>query len=198
MSRDICYAVNKKRTTGEHGFILSMHEEYFPSYRLCVQAPEKASICRTFPVRQSGRFSPRWGGYVSWERNYPQQGNGPYRVTWLQGGQRLGPALTFYRRLPSYCSASGDLCYNIALSGPYSLKLTLAARYFSRYRLCVRPLGKARICKSFPVTKTRGRWGGKEYWSHHFPEAPGRYRVTWLQGTTRLGPPLTFTRPIMR
>jgi hypothetical protein len=175
-----------------------MGAPYFSSYRLCVQAPGKTSTCRAFPVRQSGVYSPRWGGYVSWERNYPTQGLGPYRVTWLHGEQRLGPALTFYKRLPSYCSPGGDVCYGVALSGPYSLKLTLAAKYFPRYRICVRPVGKAKTCKSFRVRKTGANWGGKEYWSHHFPRVPGTYRVTWLQGTSRIGPPLNFTLPLIR
>jgi hypothetical protein len=29
-------------------------------------------------------------------------------------------------------------------------------------------------------------------WQRNFPDAPGRYRVTWSQGTNRLGPPLNF------
>ena len=101
-------------------------------------------------------------------------------------------------RVKSYCSASGDVCYGIFKTGSvYSFRLTLAAKYFSRYRVCVRPMGKARTCKSFRVKRTGlgGQWGSNVYWSRNFPNVPGRYRVTWLQGTSRIGPPLNFTLP---
>ena len=196
---ELCYAVNRKTTTRTHSLILAMGEPYFSSYRLCVQAAGKNSTCRTFAVRQMGAYSPRWGGSVSWEQNYPMQGAGPYRATWLHGAGRLGPPLTFYARLPSYCSPSGDVCYGIAhAGGAYSLKLTLAAKYFSRYGIFVRRLGKAKTCRVFPVRKTGANWGGKAYWSQYFPRVPGRYRVTWLQGASRLGPPLDFTLPLTR
>jgi hypothetical protein len=98
-------------------------------------------------------------------------------------------------RLPSYCSPSGDVCYGIfKVSGTHSFRLTLAARYFSRYRICVKPVGRAATCKSFPV-KTGAQWGGKVSWERNFPHAAGRYRVSWRQGTTRLGPVLSFTLP---
>lgn len=200
VSRDLCYAINRKTTTRTHSFILFMGEPYFSQYRLCVRPPGKKATCREFPVRQMGIYSPRWGGHVDWARNYPKSGAaGPYRVTWLQGGHRLGPPLTFYTRLPSYCSETGDVCYGISRArGAWSLKLVLAAKYFSSYELCVRPVGKAKRCKMFPVKKTGvgGQWGGKVYWTQHFPRAPGRYRVTWSQGGSRIGPPLDFTLPV--
>ena len=99
-------------------------------------------------------------------------------------------------RLPSYCSPSGDVCYGIHKAGAaHNFKLTLAAKYFSRYRICVKPLGRAATCKSFPVKKTGAQWGGTVRWQRNFVHAPDRYRVTWRQGTSRLGPPLNFTLP---
>jgi hypothetical protein len=99
-------------------------------------------------------------------------------------------------RAPSYCSKSGDVCYWIHRAGDaYKLKLTLAAKYFSLYRICVKPAGRAATCKSFPVRKTGAQWGGTVLWERNFPHAPGRYRVTWRQGPKRLGPPLNFTLP---
>jgi hypothetical protein len=99
-------------------------------------------------------------------------------------------------RLPSYCSTSGDVCYGIFKAGTaHNLRLTLAAKYFSRYRICVRPLGRAATCKSFPVKKTGLQWGGAVRWQRNFPHTPGRYRVTWRLGANRLGPPLNFTIP---
>jgi len=194
---EVCYAVNRKRTTRTHAFILFMGGPHFSRYRVCVRPPGDEETCRAARVRQMGVFSPRWGGHVSWEGNYPKRGPGPYRVTWSQAGRSLGPPLTFYARLPSYCSESGDVCYGIShAGGAWSFKLTLDSKYFPSYGICVRPAGKAKKCKWFAVKQTGANWGGKVYWSQHFPRAPGRYRVTWRQGASRLGPPLDFTLPV--
>lgn len=100
------------------------------------------------------------------------------------------------RRIASYCSPSGDVCYGI-FSDPGNVtrfQLTLAARYFGRYRICVKPPSGAATCKSFPVKKTGRVFGGAVKWDRNFPtnRGPGRYRVTWLLGTQRLGPALFF------
>ena len=101
------------------------------------------------------------------------------------------------QRIASYCSPSGDVCYGIfKAGGTYSFRLTLAAKYFQRYRVCVRPLGEQGTCKSFPVKKTGASWGGTVVWNRNYPvRGPRGYRVTWRQGPTRLGPPLTFYLP---
>jgi hypothetical protein len=101
-------------------------------------------------------------------------------------------------RVKSYCSESGDVCYGIFRDGPtaYRFRLTLAAKYFARYRVCVRPLGETALCKSFPVRKTGTSWGGTVVWRRNYPvRGPRGYRVTWRQGARRLGPSLTFYLP---
>jgi hypothetical protein len=100
-------------------------------------------------------------------------------------------------RIKSYCSPSGDVCYGVFQSGgKYQFKLTLAARYFSRYRICLLPLGQTKTCKSFPVKKTGAQFGGTVIWQRNFPvRGPRRYKVSWLQGTRRLGPALSFNLP---
>ena len=100
-------------------------------------------------------------------------------------------------RVKSYCSPSGDVCYGIFKSASvYSFRLTLAAKYFQRYRICVRPLGEQAKCKSFSVKRTGAAWGGTVFWQRNYPvRGPRGYRVTWRQGATRLGPPLTFYLP---
>jgi hypothetical protein len=196
VSRDICYAVGRVRTTGAHKFILGMGDWYFKRYGLCVRPARAKPTCKVFRVPDvpPGTFSPRWGDTVSWERTFPNRGPGPYRVTWLQGGHRLGPPLTFYARLPGYCSENSKVCIGIHQpGGSWSLKLILADRYFFSYKLCVRPLGKARHCEIFPVRKTGSHWGSRVWWWWHFPRTPGRYRVTWWRGRSRIGPPLAFT-----
>jgi len=103
-------------------------------------------------------------------------------------------------RVKSYCSPSGDVCYGIFKTGDgiYSFRLTLAAKYFARYRICVLPLGQQARCKSFPVKKTGAGWGGTVIWQRNYPvRGPRGYRVTWRQGphARRLGPSLTFFLP---
>jgi hypothetical protein len=102
-----------------------------------------------------------------------------------------------HTRVKSYCSPSGDVCYGIFTSGSvYSFRLTLAAKYFQRYRVCVRPLGEQATCKGFPVKKTGAQWGGTVVWQRNYPlRGPRGYRVTWRHGARRLGPPLTFYLP---
>jgi hypothetical protein len=101
-------------------------------------------------------------------------------------------------RIASHCSASGDVCYGIfkGSAGVIRFQLTTAAKYFSRYQICVRPLGQTATCKSFRVKKVGANWGGKVIWQRNFPMAgPRRYLVTWKQGGRRLGPSLSFTLP---
>jgi hypothetical protein len=100
-------------------------------------------------------------------------------------------------RIKSYCSTTGDVCYGVfRTSGKYQFRLTLAAKYFARYRICVVPLGEKKTCKSFPVKKTGAQFGGTVIWEKNFPgRGPRVYKVTWLQGTQRLGPTLRFNLP---
>ena len=100
-------------------------------------------------------------------------------------------------RVPSHCSKSGDVCYWIVEAGTaHNLRLTLAAKYFSRYRICVRPQRRAATCKSFPVKRAGAQWGGKVSWQRNFPNAPGRYRVTWMQGNESPRPAAELHLPL--
>jgi hypothetical protein len=100
------------------------------------------------------------------------------------------------RRIRGYCSPSGDLCYGIFNdSGTIRFQLTLVERYFTRYRICVRPPTGATTCRSFPVKKTGATYGGAVRWQRNFPaRGPGVYRVRWRLGTQALGPALTFSQ----
>jgi hypothetical protein len=106
----------------------------------------------------------------------------------------------FSPRIASYCSPSGDVCYGIFNdpAGRYiRFQLTLAARYFGRYRICVRPPRGATLCKSFPVRRIGSTYGGSVRWQRQFPNrGNGTYRVTWRHGTGALGPTLRFRLPL--
>ena len=97
-------------------------------------------------------------------------------------------------RIASYCSSTGDVCYGIFQQREiYRFELTLAARYFTRYRICVKPAIAVTTCKSFPVRKRGASFGGVVVWNRNYPyKGPGRYKVTWQQSGRRLGPSLRF------
>lgn len=98
------------------------------------------------------------------------------------------------RAEPVYCSASGDVCFGIrGRAEAVVLRITTVERYFPRYRLCVRPPRGSPTCKTFPIRRSGQAYGSAVRWRAHFPNrGPGRYRVTWRLGTTRLGPTLAF------
>jgi hypothetical protein len=111
------------------------------------------------------------------------------------------------KTIASYCSSSGDVCYGIFnRSGKVYLRITTAARYFKRYKLCVRLLppgsdgSHAQRCGSFPVFRQGGStWGSTVNYARQYPVTdPGRYRVSWKLGPSPLGPPLQFRLPLSR
>jgi hypothetical protein len=99
------------------------------------------------------------------------------------------------KRIASYCSPTGDVCYGVFRQGEtYQLQLTTAARYFSRYSICAKPPNAAATCKSFPVRKRGKSFGGVVLFQLNFPHnVGGKYRVSWKQGAQPLGPALKFT-----
>lgn len=107
-------------------------------------------------------------------------------------------------RIASYCSASGDSCYGIFKDrgDVIRFQLTLAAKYYNRYRICVKPPPGRRgatTCRSFPVKKMGPVYGGAVIWDRNFPRSGprGRYRVTWKPGVQAVGPgvSLSFVSP---
>ncbi len=115
------------------------------------------------------------------------------------------PAVPREKKIASYCSSSGDVCYGIFnRSGKVYLRITTAARYFGRYKLCVRLLPPSsgaehtRRCGSFPVFRQSGStWGSSVNYGRQYPmTVPGKYRVTWNLGASPLGPPLQFRLPL--
>lgn len=98
-------------------------------------------------------------------------------------------------RIASRCSVSGDVCYGVFRDpgNVIRFQLTLAAKYFIRYRICVTPPRGATTCRSFPVKRVGSQFGGAVKWNRNFPSnGPGRYRVQWKQGAQTLGPGLSF------
>jgi hypothetical protein len=95
----------------------------------------------------------------------------------------------------AYCSPSGDVCYRAKDTGAATkLRITTAAHYFTRYRLCVTAPAGARSCKRFRVRRTsHGLYDSSIRWASHFPAAgPGTYHASWRSGGSALGPPVSF------
>ena len=101
------------------------------------------------------------------------------------------------KRLAAYCSPSGDVCYGaFERGGVVRLQITTAARYFTRYTLCVRPPAGARRCGTFPLFRgAAGSGYGSVRLATFGATGPGVYRATWRIGSGPLGPTLRFRLP---
>jgi hypothetical protein len=97
-------------------------------------------------------------------------------------------------RNPNYCSPTGDLCYGqVRGVRPVALQISLVAKYFSRYSLCVQRPGRARVCKSFNIRKMGPLYGSRVSWRKYFPyQGRGGYRARWRQSGRPLGPTIHF------
>jgi hypothetical protein len=98
----------------------------------------------------------------------------------------------------AYCSPSGDYCYGlVGGGGPIRLSLRLAARYFTRYDLCVTPPRGPQTCRSFPLHRRKyGIYASRIRWARHFPNrGRGHYKARWFSPSgDPMGPHVTFTR----
>ena len=92
-----------------------------------------------------------------------------------------------------YCSGSGDLCY-AAIGSPVKLRISLAAHYFTRYRLCITGPDRKTDCRRFRVHRTEaGLYQSTVSWPKHFPyRGKGDYKARWYAHGSKLGPAITF------
>lgn len=101
-----------------------------------------------------------------------------------------------HHRPITVCSQTGDICQSTArVDGVRSLRVTLFARFFTRFRLCVKGPSST-TCKDFRVHETPGGlFASRVNWANHFPdEGSGAYTVKWLSlpGAVRVGSVLGF------
>lgn len=94
------------------------------------------------------------------------------------------------------CSPSGDVCRSVArIDGVRVFRITLAAGYFTEYRLCVAG-PEATTCRRFSMHEAEGgTFASSVRWSEHFEkQGPGAYTVAWrsLPGNARVGAALGF------
>lgn len=95
----------------------------------------------------------------------------------------------------TYCSRSGDVCYGAFGSGTtIHLRLSLFARYFTRYRLCVDAPNGHGECRRFVLRRAAGgSYRSEVRWAARFPFAgPGVYHARWFSPSGVLGPRVDF------
>jgi hypothetical protein len=82
-----------------------------------------------------------------------------------------------------------------ARDGVVRLRISTAAGYFARYRLCVRAPGAAAArCGSFPIFRSGAVWSSSVRLATFGSRSPGVHRATWSLGPSPLGPALRFRR----
>jgi hypothetical protein len=96
------------------------------------------------------------------------------------------------------CSPSGDICQSTTkVNGFRRLRISLAAKYFDRYRLCVRAPDGSWACRFFEIRAQGSTFGSSVRWGIHFPhKGPGPYSVKWSTGGGRVGRILGFHRTV--
>ena len=94
----------------------------------------------------------------------------------------------------TYCSTTGDICQSTRkVDGIRMLRISLAAKYLNRYKLCVRAPDGTRVCHRFYIHDQGVTFGSSVRWRRHFPnKGPGAYVVVWWSGGHRVGARLGF------
>jgi hypothetical protein len=93
----------------------------------------------------------------------------------------------------TYCSKSGDVCYQ-AKGSPIKLRITTAAKYFTRYRLCINNPHGVRECHRFHMHKAAaGTYSSTVSWPKHYTYGgKGKYHASWYAHGNKLGPSVAF------
>jgi hypothetical protein len=100
-----------------------------------------------------------------------------------------------HHRPNSYCSSTGDICQTTAkFNGIRKLKISLAAKYFSHYDLCVVTPDGTRTCHTYDIERQGDFFGDTVRWDTHFPDGGrGPYTVIWkMTSGDRVGRKLGF------
>lgn len=93
----------------------------------------------------------------------------------------------------NYCSPSGDYCTSTAREGGAVFLRLSTFSFTGPIRICVTDPKAKRACRTFQLRKRGAMWQVKVRWHRNYPSAgPGRYRVGFFLGRTRLGPVLDF------
>ncbi|HEX2295961.1 MAG TPA: hypothetical protein VHN37_11705 [Actinomycetota bacterium] len=91
-SGDVCQST--KRVNGVRKLTITLGGKYFSRYKLCVKAPDDATTCKRFKIKDQGSV---YGSSVRWRKHFPDAGEGAYTVTWKNRGTRIGARLGFHK-----------------------------------------------------------------------------------------------------
>ncbi len=94
-----------------------------------------------------------------------------------------------------YCGETGDICQSTRkVDSIRRLQMHTFAKYFDRYRLCVKAPNGTRTCRRFRMVETEGgSFASSVRWRRHFPSAgTGAYTVTWRALGSQIGRRLGF------
>jgi hypothetical protein len=94
-----------------------------------------------------------------------------------------------------FCSTTGDVCFGAFHHGAkVQLRLTLIARFLTRYELCVTAPDGTRACHRFRLRRVaHGLYDSRVRWARRFPgRGPGVYHARWRHAGRALGPRIAF------
>jgi hypothetical protein len=113
-------------------------------------------------------------------------------LAFILGALALAPAAAAADR---YCSPTGDFCTSTRrISGAVYLRLSTFS-FSGPVKVCVTEPGGIRQCRTFRLRRRGSAWQLNLRWRTYFsPAGPGRYRVAFFLGRTRLGPVLDFRK----
>jgi hypothetical protein len=94
-----------------------------------------------------------------------------------------------------FCSPTGDFCTSTQrISGAVYLRLSTFS-FRGPVNVCVTEPRGIRQCRTFRLRQRGSVWQLSLRWASYFsPAGPGRYRVAFFLGPTRLGPVLDFRK----
>ena len=94
----------------------------------------------------------------------------------------------------TYCSPTGDYCTSVARQKHVRYLRLSTFSFRGRVKICVRDPRNLRTCHSYVLRKTGPLYVVAVKWKSQYPNpGPGTYRVSFLFGTTKIGPVLSFT-----
>lgn len=93
----------------------------------------------------------------------------------------------------NYCSPTGDYCTSTAREGGAVFLRLSTFSFIGPIKICVTDPKAKRVCRTFQLRKRGAMWQVKVRWHRNYANTgPGRYRVAFFLGRTRLGPVLDF------
>jgi hypothetical protein len=116
-------------------------------------------------------------------------------VSHASGAPARGTQYQPKRYIARHCGASRNICVGIFQAHGIVFQLLIRDRYFTHYRICVRPPRGEKICHVAPINRQGAIYGSHVRWPRRFGDhGSGEYHVSWSHRGRPLGISLPFTR----